>query len=349
MTLSKEKFEHILAYAKQQQKLGVHHCNILPDDMVEIMEMAAGKMERGKQEPVAWVMKEDLCDKAIISTPAYREFIDAKEFTGAELMPLYAAPPATSYTEAMLRGAQAQMRCILGDLELHENTPFVEVLNAINALKYPEPLTLPCDIRVGESVTISKGNDISVLIESLRAQSGDTLGKFEFVIDSTGQTVAQPMQAPDDLKAEILSLCNAYIVADIGDDEVVQRVWEACQSAGHATTISNYGDIAIDEAEPVSQTYKLPDGAEAIRNAEIAIDTGKIQAGRDVLNSPVIPVCWCRTCRPVRITDMRFIVCPDCGNKRCPKANDHRNACSGSNEPGQDGSAYPAAPKQESE
>ncbi len=55
--------------------------------------------------------------------------------------------------------------------------------------------------------------------------------------------------------------------------------------------------------------------------------------------------CWCRTCRPVTMNDMRFVVCPDCGNKRCPKANDHRNACTGSNEPGQPGSAYPDAPK----
>lgn len=57
--------------------------------------------------------------------------------------------------------------------------------------------------------------------------------------------------------------------------------------------------------------------------------------------------CWCRTCRPSSLTDMRFVVCPDCGNKRCPHANDHRNACSGSNKPGQAGSAYPAAPEQE--
>ncbi|HHZ8175798.1 TPA: hypothetical protein ACWMDY_000595 [Klebsiella pneumoniae] len=53
--------------------------------------------------------------------------------------------------------------------------------------------------------------------------------------------------------------------------------------------------------------------------------------------------CWCRTCRPVTLNDMRFVVCPDCGNKRCPRANDHRNACTGSNEPGQEGSAYPDA------
>ncbi|MEB5845926.1 hypothetical protein [Klebsiella pneumoniae] len=60
----------------------------------------------------------------------------------------------------------------------------------------------------------------------------------------------------------------------------------------------------------------------------------------------IIPDCWCRTCRPVTLNDMRFVVCPDCGNKRCPRANDHTNACTGSNEPGQEGSAYPAAPQE---
>ena len=62
-------------------------------------------------------------------------------------------------------------------------------------------------------------------------------------------------------------------------------------------------------------------------------------------NSSANPGCWCRTCRPVVLNDMRFVVCPDCGNKRCPRANDHRNACTGSNDPGQKGSAYPAAPQ----
>jgi hypothetical protein len=40
--------------------------------------------------------------------------------------------------------------------------------------------------------------------------------------------------------------------------------------------------------------------------------------------------------------DMRMVLCPECGNKRCPRATDHRNACSGSNELGQAGSAYTA-------
>ncbi|SXG03125.1 Eaa1 [Klebsiella variicola] len=65
--------------------------------------------------------------------------------------------------------------------------------------------------------------------------------------------------------------------------------------------------------------------------------------GKWIPVSERMPDCWCRTCRPVDINDMRFVVCPDCGNKRCPRANDHRNACTGSNEPGQEGSAYPSA------
>jgi len=36
----------------------------------------------------------------------------------------------------------------------------------------------------------------------------------------------------------------------------------------------------------------------------------------------------------------RMILCPLCGNKRCPKASNHRYECTGSNEPGQKGSVY---------
>lgn len=53
--------------------------------------------------------------------------------------------------------------------------------------------------------------------------------------------------------------------------------------------------------------------------------------------------CWCQTCRPIRLVDMRMVVCPECGNKRCPRSNNHHHACTGSNEAGQAGSAYPAA------
>ena len=53
--------------------------------------------------------------------------------------------------------------------------------------------------------------------------------------------------------------------------------------------------------------------------------------------------CWCHTCRPIDYRDVGSVymrVCPECGNKRCPKASYHGNACTNSNEPNQTGSIY---------
>lgn len=40
------------------------------------------------------------------------------------------------------------------------------------------------------------------------------------------------------------------------------------------------------------------------------------------------------------LNSFRFVVCDFCGNKRCPRASDHNNACTNSNEPGQSRSVY---------
>lgn len=40
------------------------------------------------------------------------------------------------------------------------------------------------------------------------------------------------------------------------------------------------------------------------------------------------------------ILGTRMVVCPTCGNKRCPKATNHELACTNSNAPGQPGSDY---------
>lgn len=154
-----------------------------------------------------------------------------------------------------------------------------------------------------------------------------------------------PMAVPEECPAEIRELMSSHS-DDLFNDEDAQEIWNACraamlQGAEHAESPTG---INQGKSEPVKTANKLRDAVEIIRNSGIEIDAEKIFAERDVLNTPD---CWCRTCRPVTVTDMRFVVCPDCGNKRCPHANDHRNACTGSNEPGQEGSAYPAAPQQE--
>ena len=57
--------------------------------------------------------------------------------------------------------------------------------------------------------------------------------------------------------------------------------------------------------------------------------------------------CYCYNCNkdrkdksgfPYALT--RMIVCPECGNKRCPHSTDHNLTCTGSNDPGQPGSRY---------
>ncbi|MFU0967192.1 hypothetical protein [Kluyvera ascorbata] len=115
-------------------------------------------------------------------------------------------------------------------------------------------------------------------------------------------------------------------------------------------SVDHVDGIRHPQSEPQNSQQNIPENipavrgaVTAIRNSGIAIDADKILAERDALNEPA---CWCRTCRPVTMTDMRFVVCPNCGNKRCPHANDHRNDCTGSNEPGQEGGAYLAAPRE---
>ena len=43
------------------------------------------------------------------------------------------------------------------------------------------------------------------------------------------------------------------------------------------------------------------------------------------------------------LSSTRMILCPECRNKRCPRASDHDLACTGSNEPGQPGSVFAIA------
>jgi Zn finger protein HypA/HybF involved in hydrogenase expression len=60
------------------------------------------------------------------------------------------------------------------------------------------------------------------------------------------------------------------------------------------------------------------------------------------------PDCYCYNCnkdyvpegQTLPIVMSQMIVCPECGNKRCPHATDHKLDCTNSNEPGQPGSRY---------
>lgn len=84
----------------------------------------------------------------------------------------------------------------------------------------------------------------------------------------------------------------------------------------------------------------------AFGNAELPEFSGCVAIGNvgqdDLPQRQMQNKCWCTTCRPISGfgEDMRFVVCPTCGNKRCPHAHNHALACTNSNEPGQPGSSW---------
>lgn len=145
--------------------------------------------------------------------------------------------------------------------------------------------------------------------------------------------------------------------------DIPAKLRRAAMLQGSDGTLTNEGTIPVTQFKPVADLYGLtsPTGGETsftfdAVEARDFVDGGwscqeyvELERFQEAVsgNSPVIQGCSCLTCRPVTFSDSRFVVCPECGNKRCPHANDHRNACTGSNEPGQEGSAYPAAPQQE--
>jgi hypothetical protein len=86
---------------------------------------------------------------------------------------------------------------------------------------------------------------------------------------------------------------------------------------------------------------------DAQRRAVVAQALDRMTANAEELGLYDEPACWCHKCiegKKTRggfpLSGTRMILCPTCGNKRCPHASNHDLDCSGSNEPGQQGSVY---------
>lgn len=103
-----------------------------------------------------------------------------------------------------------------------------------------------------------------------------------------------------------------------------------CQSAKRALRAHiDTKDARISELEAIAAGYNA--ARLEIESLQAAL-AGYVQSGKD----------WASRMRELEAQLEAIVLCPDCGSKRCPKANHHLNGCTGSNEPGQPGSAYPA-------
>ena len=163
------------------------------------------------------------------------------------------------------------------------------------------------------------------------------------------EQAAQPMcmaKRIEELEAQVKNLTNRLAWRNTGSPNGLRRFMTQKQYDAQTPGVQKW-------YEPIR--YEVPEGWQLVPveptenmighgcGASVMVVSEVIKAWAAMLAAAPKPEC----CRPVAMTDMRFVVCPDCGNKRCPRANDHRNACTGSNELGQEGSAYPAAPKQQ--
>jgi len=164
----------------------------------------------------------------------------------------------------------------------------------------------------------------------------------------------KPTPTTDLLKrcAEIHEWRNTGVLSGEALRDYAKRKWpdlhDTLQMAEHETVtealalLAKWGQPA-QAAEPVARTFASHAAGEAgycLFSRPVPSETPLYAAPQPVAREPQ---CWCLTCRPMRFEDpysIRMALCPTCGNKRCPKANDHRNTCTGSNEPGQPGSAY---------
>ncbi|HFS0580131.1 TPA: hypothetical protein ACHYVI_001175 [Klebsiella pneumoniae] len=213
---------------------------------------------------------------------------------------------------------------------------FANLTAPVVSAEYPD--RLPCSVLLEPGLRFGKGIKTSTMLAALArraiyesdlaALSPEEKAEFQVGIEDVKALIAQPATVvpeeatPDSI--EILASARRRDHAVFQWDEEQRNAaadsWNACR----ATML---------QASPVCT---CPSGNGSLR-WPFPVHPGGSQENPD---------CWCRTCRPVVLNDMRFVVCPDCGNKRCPRANDHRNACTGSNEPGQQGSAYPSAPQE---
>ncbi|HGY9285409.1 hypothetical protein U9Z24_12515 [Escherichia coli] len=311
-------------------------------------------------EPVAFVMADDLKDSSIISTPAYRDLGEAMERTVGDVVALYAAPPASVTVQDYPDVLPCPVMLELG-LRFGKGVPTKTMLGALQrrAEHYaeldamtPEQRT-EHDAGMKEFAAMLQGAEPVKAVCKLPANTPckdapehiwlQTAGVWPENGEFSELTWCSDNQHPDDtlyVRADVVP-GNSPVIPDwqtqaekmaelYGSSFVLFRNGESPQCADPTKVIISFTDEGLGH------------GAEAHFREIVNSSTNNCRE-----NAETSTKCWCRTCRPVTVTDSRFVVCPECGNKRCPHANDHRNACTGSNETGQEGSAYPAAPQQE--
>lgn len=117
------------------------------------------------------------------------------------------------------------------------------------------------------------------------------------------------------------------------------------QNVGELEVSALYRIRALETKLPAANKRIAELERENVRLRKMVADLqGPFPSATNTLLKPQVNTapqdCTCLACIPHTVPPIRMALCSVCGNKRCPHATDHRNACTGSNESGQAGSIY---------
>jgi len=116
------------------------------------------------------------------------------------------------------------------------------------------------------------------------------------------------------------------------------------EGSGHIWSVL----LVTEEGQPLTQTVEDAHKRFGIPPRVVIAEIRAIAEWQKRCKEWVYPgegKCGCWTCMPTEVDVWGHVFkrnpgCPTCENKWCPRATDHRNECSGSNEAGQEGSRY---------
>lgn len=315
----------------------------------EVTRIALALLEA---EPVAWTDADELRDvKNGGSGYLFAIGGDANKFADPRRqITLYTAPPTPVSVPDVVNVLLNHLEDVLPDEAF--NLIDVKTWNNVSMLSRPD---------VFRAAMLQGKSDSKPELTVWYGAMPETNGKTNWTAIlhrkgeclSTGITIDRS-EYPDRVRYEADRM--SHLIGELADEPDI-LAYDADAHSGYVEPVSNRDELPLSYRQghqdglewaaqlaeanhPQTGDWLYDDQAELAKAIRKGPDMPPVESGK----SPVIPDCWCHTCRPVTMSDMRFVVCPECGNKRCPHASDHNNACTGSNEPGQAGSAYPAAP-----
>ena len=179
--------------------------------------------------------------------------------------------------------------------------------------------------RHGVPDTAQDSATLAALIAELRAREALGRRKCGHDVDRTDLTNTQWRQH---LREELMDAL-LYSLAEERTAPVDAIRWSASEAQyAHAIVALRETLEAQDKWISMETTYAVLDAI------------GIVPSWNDLHATAPADGCWCEVCNPSTFLGWLMVLCPTCGNKRCPHAHDHRNACTHSNAVGQPGSSW---------